>query len=114
MTHYTAGNLDKAIELFDKILIKSRYESYGDDANYFLALSYWRKKDYQNTAILFSSLVQEYPESHFVPEALFHILKSETMRGNKDMAMAAASKLMEQFPNNLWTRYATDYLKENQ
>ncbi len=113
MKHYSSGEIDDAITVFSKILDISPDESYGDDANYFLALSYWRKNDYKNTALSFSDLIRAYPESQFIPEALFHIQKSETMQGNKDKAREAAKQLMEQFPDNLWTQYSVKYIKEN-
>jgi len=113
MKCYSAGELDNAVSLFSKILKIAPDESYGDDANYFLALSYWRKNDYKNTALSFSNLVRAYPESQFVPEALFHIQKSETILGNKERARKTAELLMEQFPNNLWTEYSKNYQKAN-
>lgn len=111
MQHYSAGDLDNAVRVFKKMLSMPGNIGYGDDATYFLALSYWRKKEYENAVSFFSTLTGTYPESRFVPESLYHIVMCETLLGKPDNAKKALKQLAERFPESTWTRYAGQYIQ---
>lgn len=111
MGYYSIDDLDKALPLFSKILDIASNTAYGDDANYFQAISYWRKKNYEKAATSFSNLTKAYPHSRFVPEALYHIIMCEKAAGRTDKIPLLIGRLMEQFPKNRWTEYAKQLIK---
>ena len=114
MAHYSANELDQSIAIFTKLLNLTRDASYSDDANHFLALSFWRKKDYQNALNAFSSLISHFPDSQFVPEALYHMVQCETILGQPGKAKAAARRLFEAHPQSIWALHTRRYLKNRQ
>jgi hypothetical protein len=113
MQYYSSGDLDGAVRVFKKMLSLSENGGYGDDAAYFLGLSYWRKKDYGNALSTLTELTRTYPESRFVPESLYHIVMCQTLLGHPDKAEKTFKRLLEQFPQNPWTGHADQYFRAN-
>jgi len=112
MRYYSAGDLDKALPVFDRILSIASDTAYGDDANYFQAISHWRKEDYEKAAASFLNLIKAYPNSQFVPESLYHIILCEKRLGRIEKTEMAINRLTEKFSENRWTEYARQQIKD--
>lgn len=66
-------SVDKAIEVFGKVVENSAYGKYADSAQYYLGLSYKKLQQYKEAIEAFQKLLDEYPESSLAEDAKFQI-----------------------------------------
>jgi len=66
-------SVDKAIEVFSKIVENSVYGKFADSAQYYLGLSYMKELQYKEAIEAFQKLLDEYPQSKLAEEAKFQI-----------------------------------------
>ena len=66
-------SIDKAIEVFGKVVENSAYGKYADSAQFYLGLSYKKMQQYKEAIEAFQKLLDEYSQSKFVEDAKFQI-----------------------------------------
>jgi hypothetical protein len=93
--------LERGIERFDAqdypgtrafmaaLLERFPDDALGEQATYFLAVTYWREQDPQRTIREFEALLARFPSSGLVPAAHFHIGLSRRLLGHPGEAKAA-------------------------
>jgi TolA-binding protein len=57
--------------LLQEIILKDPKGEYGDDAQYYLAMTYYYESDYKTAQFEFKALQRDFPESPFVVRAAF-------------------------------------------
>lgn len=66
-------SVDKAIEVFGKVVENSAYGKYADSAQYYTGLSYKKMQQYKEAIEAFQKLLDEYPQSKLAEDAKFQI-----------------------------------------
>ncbi len=66
-------SIDKAIEIFSKVVENAPYGKNADSAQYYLGLSYKKMQQYQEAQDAFKKLIDEYPQSQLVEDAKYQI-----------------------------------------
>lgn len=69
-------NYDEAIREYQSILLQYAGSPVNDDAQYFLALTYYKREQYLLAAYEFSKLIKGIPSSEFVQDAQFMLADS--------------------------------------
>ncbi len=95
-----AAKYDDAIGGFKGMLAKYPQGNYADNAWYWMGESYYVKNDYPNALKSYQSLLQKFPASPKVPDAL---LKSGAIlqnQGQKDQARAAFNQILKAYPSS--------------
>lgn len=67
---------EEAIKEFQSILLQYSGTAINDDAQYFLALTYYKREQYLLAAYEFSKLIRDIPASEFVQDAQFMLADS--------------------------------------
>lgn len=70
------GDYEQAVKEFQSILLQYSGTAINDDAQYFLALTYYKKGQYLLAAYEFSKLIRDIPASEFVQDAQFMLADS--------------------------------------
>ncbi len=65
--------LDKAIEIFEKVVINELYGSYADKAQFKIGESYNKQALYAQSVMAFQRLIEEYPTSDLIEEARYEV-----------------------------------------
>jgi outer membrane protein assembly factor BamD len=73
---YTDGDYEKAIQEFQNFILQFPGSTYNDDAQYYLGMTYYNRKQYLLGAYEFSKLIRNIPASPFVPDAQFMLAES--------------------------------------
>ena len=109
---YSAGNLEEASLYFERLLKLAPQSSYADNANYLYAIGLWKQKKYRAALASFNRLVSRYPESVFVPEALYHIGLCHEALGRLEEAELVWKQVEQRFPGEKWGDFAKERLKK--
>ena len=65
--------LDKAIEIFEKVVANDLYGGYADKAQFKIGESYNKQALYAQAVMAFQRLIEEYPTSELVDEARYEV-----------------------------------------
>lgn len=76
MEFYEKGKYVRAKEIFENVLIRGRHTDLGDDAQFYLAQSYFRNKEYLMAISEYERLVRQMSYSPYVEESRFRICES--------------------------------------
>ena len=94
-------SLDKAIEIFLRVVEQAPYGSYGVLAQYKLGESYKKNGEYSRAKEAFEKLIEDYPNSELVDEARYQIalvaLKASRKASYDDRAADEALALFGRF-----------------
>jgi len=71
MTAFKERNFYSARLLLQEIVLKDGRGEYGDDAQYYLAMTYFYETDYRTAQFEFRALQRDFPDSPFVVRAAF-------------------------------------------
>ena len=82
---------------------------------YTIGRFYYRSGEYIACIPRFAELVQKYPQFEQTPRALYYLAKASLEVGRQENARQAVEVLIQNFPNNSWTKSAQDiYLDQVQ
>lgn len=73
---------------------------------------YLKRKNYIGAMNHYIKILEEYPRSNFVPEALYRLIEINTILGLKLEAVQYYKVLSENFKENHWTQHATNLIKK--
>ncbi len=89
---------EEAIREFQSILLQYRGSAINDDAQYFIALTYFKREQYILSAYEFSKLIRDIPASDFVQDAQFMLAESYyQLSPNYQLEQSYTKKSIEEF-----------------
>ena len=102
MEMYDRGKFFESAEEFQKVIYNYPGATNVDSAQYFLAMSYMKDKQYELAAVEFERLLKNYPRSEFAVEARFRIAYAYFRAAPKNPGLDQAEvkrsvKLLEEF-----------------
>ncbi len=92
LEHFKAGSYDKAIAGFADFLKAYPNSTLAANAQYWTGYAYYARKDYKNAVAQQTRLVNAYPQSPKVPDALLNIANSQI----ELKETAAAKKILQE------------------
>ena len=103
----------KAIDAFDKFLVKYPDSQYSENAQYWMAEALYVTRRYNEAITEYMKLVSTYPQSQRVPNSLLKIGYSYYEMGQADEAKKILQDLIQKFPGTTAARDAEDRLKRS-
>ncbi len=104
---------NKAIDAFDKFLVKYPNSQYSENAQYWMAEALYVTRRYNEAITEYMKLVSTYPQSQRVPNSLLKIGYSYYEMGQADEAQKILQDLIQKFPGTTAARDAEDRLKRS-
>jgi TolA-binding protein len=117
MTAFKEKNFYSARLLLQEIVLKDARGEYGDDAQYYLAMSYFYEGDYKTAQFEFRALMRDYPESPFVVRAAFWNGESWFYRKQYREALETHAAFVRKYRENILAAsalYTTGYIYNEQ
>lgn len=94
----TDEDYEAAVMEFQSILLQYAGSSVNDDAQYFLAFTYYKREQYLLAAYEFSKLIRDIPTSEFVQDAQFMLAESYyQLSPNYQLEQSYSKKAVEEF-----------------
>jgi len=106
------GDISTAREMFKKFLRDYPKERYSDDAQFFLAETYFVEKDYENAILSYEDLIKKFPKSDKIPKAMLKQGYSFYELGDKSSGRLLMERVIEKFPKSEEASLAKKRLKE--
>ena len=89
---------DEAVREYQSILLQYAGSPVNDDAQYFLAMTYYKREQYLLSAYEFSKLIRDIPASEFVQDAQFMLADSYyKLSPNYQLEQSYSKKSVEEF-----------------
>ncbi len=107
---YTDGNYEEAIKTFGEYLTKFPDTALVPNAQYWLAESYYSKREFLRAIREFDKLVNKYPESPKVPSAMLKQGYAFIFVGQRTQGVATLKKLVQDFPKSREASLAREWL----
>jgi TolA-binding protein len=117
MTAFKERNFYSARLLLQEIVLKDGRGEFGDDAQYYLALSYFYESDYKTAQFEFRALMRDFPESPFVVRANFWYGEAWFYRKEYRQALEAHSQFVRKYRENILSAsalYTIGYIYNDQ
>lgn len=111
LSDYTKGNYDLAIQSFKTYLTFFPKTSLVPNAQYWLAESYYSKREFLRAIREFDKLVKEHPESSKVPSAMLKQGYAYLELGEPAQGQGILRELVAKFPRSREARLAQDRLE---
>lgn len=116
---YEKGKYYRAQETFEDVLIRGRHTDLGDDAQYYLAQSYFHNKEYLMAIEEYERLVRQMSYSPYVEESRFRICESYTRLSPKyfhdqaytEKAIDKFQEFIEDYPNSQYREISTQSIR---
>ena len=108
---YLNGNYDLALESFKEYLERFPVSEFADDAQYWIAQSYFDQESYTMAIQAYDKVIQQYSKSDktqsaFLKKGLCHFELNQIAKG-----VVQLQRLLEKFPNSDEARIAKERLK---
>lgn len=97
---YRRGNLDLARKKFDTFLKQYPNTELSDNAQFWIAETYFLKKDYERAILEYEKVITRYPEGDKVPSSLYKQALAFLEIGDKSNAKNLLKRVMEHYPNS--------------
>ena len=110
LSDYTKGNYDLAIQSFQTYLTFFPKTSLVPNAQYWLAESYYSKREFLRAIREFDKLVKEHPDSSKVPSAMLKQGYAYLELGEPAQGQGILRELVAKFPRSREARLAKDRL----
>ena len=89
---------EEAVREFESVLLQYAGSAVNDDAQYFLALTYYKREQYLLAAYEFSKLIRDIPTSVFVQDAQFMLAESYyQLSPDYQLEQSYSKKAIEEF-----------------
>ncbi len=109
---YEAGNQDKALETFRKVVIDFPETEYAEDAQANVIKIFDEMKSYDNLVSEANLFLEYFPESQKVPLALFYSGSGYFYLGNYGKAIEAFKKILDDYPTSEYVATAKHNLDQ--
>jgi tol-pal system protein YbgF len=107
-----ARKYDEAAKAFTGFLSGYASSPLADNAQYWLAQSHYVQRQFNVALPEFQKVIDKYPQSSKLPDALLKVGYCQGELGNKSAARAALQQVMKQFPDTTAARLATQQLEK--
>jgi tol-pal system protein YbgF len=107
-----ARHYDEAGKAFTQFLSSYASSPLADNAQYWLAQTHFVQRQFNVALPEFQKLVEKYPQSQKLPDALLKVGYCQSELGHKDAARTALQQVMRQFPDTTAARLATQQLEK--
>ena len=101
----------EARSIYQRVISNHPGFSKADEAYYYLAICFYKEKNWQKTIEIFTTLVNTYPDSPWAPEALFHIGKCHVFLKNQQKANEYFDLIITEYPVTVWANYSKEWRK---
>ena len=109
---YDKGELDKARQLFQKLIQEYPKSSNIDNAQFWIGESYYREKWYERAILEYQTVIEKYPKGNKVPAAMLKQGMALQQIGEKSSARLILQELVKKFPKASEAAIANQKLKE--
>jgi TolA-binding protein len=107
---YNARNFDQAIIAFSELMHEFPSGKYGDDANFWIAESYYALANYSSVVSFYQKVI-EAPNSSKADDALYKTSLAYLKMGQQALAKDALKRLVERYPGSDYVQRAEKQLK---
>jgi tol-pal system protein YbgF len=107
-----ARHYDEAAKSVTQFLSGYPSSPLADNAQYWLAQAHYVQRQFNVALPEFQKLVDKYPQSAKLPDALLKVGYCQSELGHKDAARTALQQVMRQFPDTTAARLATQQLEK--
>ena len=107
-----ARKYDEAAKAFTQFLSGYASSPLADNAQYWLAQSHYVQRQFNVALPEFQKVLDKYPQSSKLPDALLKVGYCQSELGNKSAARTALQQVMRQFPDTTAARLATQQLEK--
>lgn len=112
VAYYKEKNYDQALVFF-KTMIGSKSKWYDERARFNYCSILFELKRYEEAIVEFQELINKFPKSNFIPNALTMQAKSFIKLNMKKEASASYSELVNKYPKSIEAQKAREYLNKN-
>ncbi|MDD4201972.1 MAG: outer membrane protein assembly factor BamD [Candidatus Omnitrophica bacterium] len=92
------GDAERAVEIFSAIITNMPYSEYADKAQFMIGQSYKKLQKYNEAALAFKKLVQEYPKSKLVDKAKYEVAECMSLYSKgSDYDQASTDEAIDEF-----------------
>ncbi len=105
-----SGQYAQAAAGFRKFLTAFPDSIYADNAQYWLAETFYVTREFGNALAGFSAVIDQYPESRKIPDAMLKIGYCYSEQSNWKEARTVLTRVREQYPDTAAARLAGDRL----
>jgi tol-pal system protein YbgF len=106
-----ARKYEEAGRAFTQFLTGFPTSPLADNAQYWLAETHYVQRQFQTALPEFQKVIDKYPQSAKLPDALLKVGYVQAELGNKDAARTALQNVMRQFPDTTAARLASQRLE---
>ena len=107
-----ARKYDEAAKAFTQFLSGYASSPLADNAQYWLAQSHYVQRQFNVALPEFQKVIDKYPQSSKLPDALLKVGYCQSELGNKSAARTALQQVMKQYPDTTAARLATQQLEK--
>ena len=104
------GRYDEAAQGFQKLLATYPQSSYAGNAQYWLAETYYVRRDFAKALPEFTKAVEQYPRSSKAGDALLKVGFCQYELGHWQEARSALERVVERYPESSAAKLATERL----
>lgn len=97
--YFTQQSYDKAIKEFNNLLDKYPLSSHGVEAHFFIAESYFLKKDFRNSLATIDDMVTQYPDNDLTGFILLRMGQISEINNQVDEASEVYNTVLKNFKN---------------
>ncbi len=109
---FDKGELDKARQLFQKLIQDHPKSSNVDNAQFWIGESYYREKWYERAILEYQTVIEKYPKGNKVPAAMIKQGMALLQIGEKSSARLIFQELVKKYPKTSEAGIAGQKLKE--
>jgi len=106
------GKMDKSRQLFLSLIKDHPKSDYADNAQFWIAESYYREKWYERAILEYQTVIEKYPKGNKVPAAKHKQGMAFLQIGDKANARIILNDLVKKHPNSSEAKIAAQKLKE--
>lgn len=106
------GRYDQSAKAFQQFLVAYPSSDLADNAQYWLAESYYVSQKFSQALPIFSKVIDEFPQSRKVPDALLKVGYCNYELKRWDEARGALSRVVADYPETTAARLATKRLDQ--
>jgi tol-pal system protein YbgF len=106
------GKMDKSRQLFLSLIKGHPKSDYADNAQFWVAESYYREKWYERAILEYQTVIEKYPKGNKVPAAKHKQGMAFLKIGDKANARIILNDLVKKHPNSNEAKIAAQKLKE--
>ncbi len=109
---YDNGEMDKARQLFQKLIQDHPKSENVDNAQFWIGESYYREKWYERAILEYQAVMEKYPNGNKVPSAMLKQGLALQQIGEKPSARLILQELVKKYPKSSEATIASQKLKD--